>query len=218
MYYTPPLDITGNKYNRLTAIKFIKKIKFKNAKGFKHIWEFKCDCGKTSFQSKNAVKNGATKSCGCLSKENIHKTHGLSKTRFYRIWNNMKERCNNPKNHKFYLYGGRGIKCLWTSFEHFRDDMYDSYLKHVDEFGEKQTTIDRIDGNIGYCFYNCRWATIQEQNNNTNSNVIINYNGENGCISYWARIFGFTSRGLAYRLKKYNNNLELAIKNKKYHR
>mgnify|MGYP001605568036 FL=1 len=77
----------------------------------------------------------------------------------------MKARCNNPKNHKYPIYGARGIKCLWNKFEDFRDDMYESYLEHVKEFG-KNTSIDRIDVNGHYCKENCRWATAKEQSIN----------------------------------------------------
>lgn len=46
------------------------------------------------------------------------------------------------------------------------DDMYDSYLKHSDEHGESDTTLDRIDVNGNYELSNCRWATRQLQTRN----------------------------------------------------
>ena len=41
--------------------------------------------------------------------------------------------------------------------------MYDSYIKHVKEYWEKDTTIDRINWNLWYYKENCRWATVKEQ-------------------------------------------------------
>lgn len=75
----------------------------------------------------------------------------------------MRDRCNNPKCERYKSYGGRWIKCIWDSFEDFYRDMGESYEKHVKEFGEKQTTLDRIDVNWDYCKENCRWATWAEQ-------------------------------------------------------
>ena len=92
--------------------------------------------------------------------------HGMSDTRFYKVWDNMKIRCTSSWHSKFKHYGGRGIRIIWKSFEEFRDDMYKSYLVHVKKYGEKQTTLDRIDNNGNYCKTNCRWATYSQQNVN----------------------------------------------------
>ena len=89
----------------------------------------------------------------------------MSNTRFYKIWAGMVKRCKNEKAKQFIDYGGRGIKVCrqWSEFENFRDDLYESYLKHVDMYGEKNTSIDRIDVNEDYTPNNCRWATASEQ-------------------------------------------------------
>jgi 5-methylcytosine-specific restriction endonuclease McrA len=52
-------DITGNKYNRLTAIEFVE------TRGNNAFWKFKCDCGNEKIINKAAVLIGGTKSCGC---------------------------------------------------------------------------------------------------------------------------------------------------------
>lgn len=83
----------------------------------------------------------------------------ISKTRTYKSWSSMKERCFN-KNHKNYrYYGGRGITVCdrWKTFSNFYEDM-----------GERpeETSIDRIDPNLGYFKENCQWATRSQQNKN----------------------------------------------------
>jgi hypothetical protein len=120
------------------------------------------------------------------------KRHGLSRTRFYRIWAKMKDRCNNKNNKYYSYYGGCGIVVctLWEDFKEFKKSMYGDYLKHVAEFGEKNTTLDRITGGAGYIRDNCRWATRREQVLNTKRKVLIKYDGEIKPLSDWAKIFG----------------------------
>lgn len=53
------IDITGKKFNKLTAIEF------NHIKNKQHFWLFKCDCGNMKIISKGEVTNGGTKTCGC---------------------------------------------------------------------------------------------------------------------------------------------------------
>lgn len=101
-------------------------------------------------------------------------THGMRKTRFYSIWTNMKTRCYNKKVRSFVDYGKKGIKVEWKSFEYFRDDMYKSYQAHCEQFGEKDTQINRINNDKNYCKENCNWVTIKEQARNKKTSIIIN--------------------------------------------
>lgn len=146
--------------------------------------------------------------------------HGMYKTRFYKTFSNMKSRCNKSNNTKakFYKrYAGRGIKCLWKSFEEFRDDMYESYLEHVDEYGEKQTTLDRIDNNGNYCKENCRWATYKEQMSNTKnieSSIKYEINGQMLTIRELSKIYGIKRTTLGMRLQKYLWSLNRALEKK----
>jgi hypothetical protein len=151
-------NISGEKFNKLIAIEFIER------KGNHSFWTFKCDCGVIKIIERSKVTAGLTKSCGCWKKAHMI-THGLTGTRFYAILGNIKARCNKPNNKHYKNYGGRGITVCerWKLFSNFMDDMYDSYIKHVEQFGEKQTMIERKDNDKGYSPANCTWATWAEQ-------------------------------------------------------
>ena len=88
-----------------------------------------------------------------------NRTHGISKHPLSGTWENMHQRCSNPKNPAYERYGGRGITvCLrWSGpygFPNFLDDM-----------GERPDgkTLDREDNDGNYEPGNCRWATTEEQ-------------------------------------------------------
>ena len=97
--------------------------------------------------------------------DNRHQSHGMSKKRIYRIWRQMKNRCDNPKNINYKYYGEKGVTYdkSWNKFSNFYNDMKQGY-------GEK-LTLDRIDNSKGYTKLNCRWVSRTIQNNNATSNI-----------------------------------------------
>lgn len=97
---------------------------------------------------------------------NFQNGQGMKGSRFYSIYHGARKRCNNQKNKDYERYGGRGIKCLWENFSHFKEDMYESYLAHESKHGTRETTLDRIDNNGNYEKANCRWATWEVQGRN----------------------------------------------------
>lgn len=147
------IDITGQKFNKLTAIKFSHRDKYRCA-----IWFFKCDCGKKIQISGISVRKGATKSCGCFKKEYLHKrmtTHGQTingDSGSYRSWLALKNRCNRDKN-----YIGITYCKEWKYFENFYRDMGDR---------PKGFSLDRIDSSKDYSKENCRWVSPQQQARN----------------------------------------------------
>lgn len=59
-------DYTGQKFGRLTAIRFTGNYTQTKSGNKKRIWEFQCECGKVVEKVMEKVKKGDTKSCGCL--------------------------------------------------------------------------------------------------------------------------------------------------------
>jgi len=111
--------------------------------------------------------------------EAIYRYNAQRKTKCQRlrnIWRGMRHRCYDINEPAYKLYGERGIivQDSWKdNYFNFEDDLYDSYIKHVKEYGEKDTTLDRIDYNGNYELSNVRWATRKEQANNRRTNFIV---------------------------------------------
>ena len=130
---------------------------------------YRCYCGKEFEAQIQSINNSNTKSCGCLKN-----THNLSNHRLYPIWNEMVQRCNNPKRKAYKHYGLRGITVCneWLDINNFINDMYPSYKEGL--------TIDRIDSNGNYEKANCRWASREIQQRNKRLIQVNNTSGYKG--------------------------------------
>ena len=132
---------------------------------------FKCFCGNEFEVIIQSTKRKCSKSCGCAKGNLKHNLYGHS---LYKVWNNMNQRCNNPKNTFYKNYGGRGIKVCdeWLNVENFIRDMYPTFKEGL--------TIDRKDNNIGYSKENCRWVDSNIQSRNTRKIRTNNVSGYRG--------------------------------------
>lgn len=156
-----------------------------------------CDCGNTKTIRRDSLKNGRTSSCGCYAKERHPKKHGLSRSRIYGIWLNMKNRCLKPNAKHYEYYGGRGIT---VTDEWLGENGFDCFYKWAMENGYSDgLTIDRIDTNFGYAPDNCRWATMAQQVDNRSNTRYMTLNGETKSIKEWSKTTGLSRRVLYYR-------------------
>lgn len=207
------IDLIGQKFGRLTVIG-----REKNNKDGRATWRCNCDCGNETIVLGKSLRNGNTRSCGCLHIEtaatNGKKSlrHGMKGTSFYNVWRNMKKRCFLKTNEGYKDYGGRGITVCdrWLVFDNFKEDMYEEYLKHLKEYN-KDTSIDRINVNGNYEPSNCRWATMEVQSNNKRNNVILEYNEEKHTVAQWARILNMSQETLYTRIFTQNMSIEDAF-------
>lgn len=213
------IDLSGKKFGRLIVIKKAGKTKSGNI-----TWFCKCDCGKESVVIGSELINGRTQSCGCYNREKkamrqaeALTTHGGSRTRLYRVWRGMKDRCKNLNNPRYHHYGGRGIKVCgkWLNdFSAFRDwALTNGYSDEL--------TIDRIDVNGDYAPNNCRWISNFEQQSNKKNNRFIEFNGKKLTVAEWERILSFPKGVLSKRLcagwgieKALTNPLKIIRRNK----
>lgn len=131
--------------------------------------------------------------------------HGMSKTDFYHHWSAMKDRCLGSGAKNIRYYSGRGIKICerWIDFRNFMDDMLVSYNIHIDKFGRRNTTLERINNKLGYSPKNCRWATYAEQWRNKSNTRLITFDSKTFTLSEWARRIGVNHMTLSYRIKNW---------------
>lgn len=161
------IDISGERYGRLTAVKKVGVQKGRTK------WLFHCDCGNDVVRDLGGVRYGKTRSCGCLHKEMMAKrncqsaTHGESRTRLYAIWRGVKERCLTTTHKDYKRYGAKGITICeeWRdSYPAFKEWAFANGYDPEAPYGK--CTLDRIDNSKGYSPDNCRWVDAKVQASN----------------------------------------------------
>lgn len=133
-----------------------------------------------------------------------HKRSNELKT--YQIWSGIKQRCLNKNSHAYKLYGAKGIEICdeWKN-------SFDNFLKDMGERPFDNASIDRIDNSKGYSKENCRWATKEQQANNTKSNVNITFGTATRSLSYWCKFFGIHHATASSRIKQYGMSPQEAL-------
>lgn len=195
-------DLTNKVFGRLVAQEWVGKDNSRHA-----LWLCRCNCGKECIVSATNLKTGNSQSCGCLKAEKTsrrRKTHGMSHTGLYNVWNSMISRCENRNQSAYPRYGGRGIRVCnqWHDFATFYADMGDPPPGY---------TLERIDNNGDYCPDNCVWASRTDQARNKSTNRYITFNGKIKTLMEWSEITGIHRGTIQTRLDDLKWTIEDAL-------
>lgn len=212
-------DLTGQRFNRLTVIKFIPYGE-KTVRGYN--WLCKCDCGKTVKANASKLKNGLQQSCGCLKEEmkynigNVNKKYKFTCKRLYGVYKMMVARCTDPNIREYENYGGRGV----TVCDEWLGELgYDAFAEWAFANGydkdakRGECTLDRKDVNKGYEPDNCRWISNKKQQSNKRTCRQYTYNGETLGIAEWAERLGVSRSKMYHDLVIKGYKIEEFFKN-----
>lgn len=187
-------DLSGEKYGRLTVIREA------GYRDYVYFWECACECGTVKVVNGSELKRGKVKSCGCLQKENkppVMVRHGMARSKLYRVWVAMRQRCNNPNDQNFARYGGRGIKVAaeWDDFETF------ATWARNNGYVEGLVDLDREDNDKGYSPENCRFISHKDNLKNTHRKVHTVIDGVDMPLSDVAEKYGLPYNRIYMRYK-----------------
>lgn len=181
-------NLIGSRFGRLTVIDYADDIV--STSGYHTVmWKCICECGNIVTVRGKCLASGDTKSCGCLQREGVSERaskHGGFGTRLYAVWNSMRQRCNNPYNHAYQNYGGRGIRICkeWDDFASFRS--WAMSAGYHEDAPRGRYTLDRIDVDGEYSPSNCRWIDMHGQANNRRMSIWLECDGVSKPLTEWA--------------------------------
>lgn len=152
-------DLTGKIFGRLKIIS-----RGPNTNDNKATWNCKCECGRYHHATAANLKQGHSKSCGCIVIDRVIKmstTHGDSNSKEFRAWRSMRTRCYWTNSKRYKDYGGRGIRVCDTW-----NESYIAFLSCIGRAPSLRHSLDRIENNGNYEPGNVKWSTPKEQANN----------------------------------------------------
>jgi len=119
-----------------------------------------------------------------------------SNTPEYKVWIDMRRRCNNSDNNNYQYYGARGITVC--------DSWNDSFDSFLEDMGLRPTglTLERKDNEEGYYKENCKWASRTEQVANRRCMNYYDYAGQRLTLNQWAKVIGISSAAIHRRNRK----------------
>ena len=175
-------------------------LRFLRVKGGRAYWLCRCACGTRRAVPSNHLRSGHTKSCGCYFREAIATrriTHGQSRTKVYRAWASMRQRCYNPKDPGFHYYGGRGIRVCAAWRRSFA-----AFLRDMGLPPSPLHSLGRSDNDGNYTPKNCRWELPKDQTRNKRSTRMLTHKGKTMCLKDWATHLSIGHSVLSRRLKR----------------
>lgn len=130
-----------------------------------------CECGTEGLVAKSSLRLGKSKSCGKGVCKTLSITHGKTNSPLYSVWCGIRSRVKNPVGNNS-CYVNVPLCEEWNTFDNF-------YAWAITSGYEAGLSIDRKDGNLGYCPENCRWTdpVVQSQNRKGHQNAEIPLKG-----------------------------------------
>ena len=182
-------DMTGQIFERLTVLSVVR---FPGRPALH--WRCRCACGTITVVAGPHLRFGGVKSCGCLRRD-TNTTHGMTKHKLYRVWDDMLQRCNPKYAVQHPAHAGEGIEVC----EEWKDSS--KFLEWAIRGWKEGLTLDRRDNTKGYSPANCRWRTRLEQTLNRRNTNWMTYKGKRMCCAHVADAVGLSRATLDSRIR-----------------
>lgn len=191
---TQKIDLTGRRFGRWTVLEQAEP-----GKGYTTRWLCECDCGTIRTVDGQLLRNGRSRSCGCIVEERRIQAPNsrMNQTeRLRTIYISIRSACENPKDPKYPKFGERGIRVCqeWV-------DSFETFRTWSEENGyDGEAFLLRYDVKQGYTPYNSKWAHSAHEGNGRKGSIMLTANGETHSLAEWSRITGLNRSSIEERL------------------
>ena len=155
------------------------------------------------------LTKGLYKSCGCKQYEGLKTKfvkHGMSRSREYRIWRNLRRRCNDPAHKSHENYKDIPVCKEWDNPSGFVP-----FIEHMGPCPHPKYTIERLDNSKGYEPGNCAWKPMIVNMRNRRNTSKVEFRGKVMAMEDFADLSGISSKNIRYHLKKGKTLEEILI-------
>lgn len=175
----------------------------------------KCSCGNARVMTLEMYNNNEKKmekGCHICRPRPSKNTPGHRRAIGYYCWKSMIDRCTRPLHKDFPRWGGRGVTICrrWVDGENEKTG-FQCFIEDMGPRPSLMHSVDRCDGALIYSKDTCRWADSVEQASNRKNNIIVEFLGCRGTMSFLARRAGIPPRVAISRFKKYGWSVEEAL-------
>jgi hypothetical protein len=196
-------DFVPETFGRLTTLgpKFRLPVGRQNQSNSFQVCQCSCVAKTIIVANSNNLKNGNTKSCGCLSPDTAsacHRIHGQAGSQIYALFCVLIGRCYTVTNENYPDWGGRGIGVC----ARWREPNGQGFINFCADMGPRpgpEYSINRKNNDGNYCPENCEWSTSKEQGRNKRNNRMLTAFGRTQCMAAWAEEIGTTWATLSSR-------------------
>lgn len=191
---TQIIDLTGRRFGRWTVLEQAAP-----GTGYSTRWLCKCDCGTVKTVDGQLLRNGRSKSCGCIVDERrlqFPNSRMGKDERIGAIYLSIRSACERPTDLKYPKFGGKGIKVCdeWRrSFEAFRE------WSEANGYDDKAFLL-RYDVTKDFSPCNSKWAHSPNEGNGRKGSIMLTANGETHSLAEWSRITGLNRSSIEERL------------------
>ncbi len=200
-------NLVGQEFGNLTVVGLHTESR-QNKGGKQRQWLCQCKCGNMHLSVSDHLKNGYTKSCGCLNHLGHNKKPGEYRTKVYSAWRNAQYRCYDDSYICTAQYKGRGI----IMSDEFLND-FETFYEYMGDPPSVEQTLERINVNGNYERGNLTWALpeLQARNKtklNSNKSGVTgvcwqNDKGKFAAVAFW-REFDMSKNKTIVRSKSFS--------------